>query len=385
MVHRIAFVITFALIVALTACQDASELPTLAPTLEPLSDRPTKTPLPPTATLTPAAPTATLTPSATPVVLTPQPTALDGPGVNITSPTDESEILLGSEIVVSGLVQSGLEHDFLITLSSATGHVLAEARPVVNELNSWQATLKIPHSISGRAEFNARLIGADGLIVASDVLPVMLEVDPDGTDRYLILERPDQAEEAVAGYNIFFDGLAQQPVDSLVTISLWNEACQNRVARQSFRLRGSGYWQGFVIVPVEASGRLCAMAHFGEPGNESWREAQVEIDILPPGDEQAMSIMVGNPPPESKLVPGQSLLLYGTAYNATGREILVSILLENGRLLTEGVTEADIYGYWEMELFIPASATGPAQIEASFGERSSDEFAQSTVSVLLGE
>jgi hypothetical protein len=45
----------------------------------------------------------------------------------------------------------------------------------------------------------------------------------------------------------------------------------------------------------------------------------------------------------------------------------------------------DIYGYWELELFIPPDAAGPAQIEASIGEPGSDEFAQSIVSVQIGD
>jgi len=293
--------------------------------------------------------------------------------------------MLGSEMVVSGLVQIGAEQEFSLALSTASGHILAQAEPTVSELNSWQATLTIPEMVSGQAEILALLVDKDGTIATSDSLPVMLKVDPIASDRYLILNRPHQAEETVAGYNVFFDGIAQQPTDSLVTISLWNQACQERIAVQSFRLRGSGYWQGFVIVPAGVSGQLCAVAHFGEPGSDSWREAQIQIEVLPPDDELAMKVMVGNPPPESRLAPGESLLLYGTAYNAPEREILVSILLENGRLLTEGVAVADIYGYWELELFIPSDAAGPAQIEASVGERGSDEFADSRVSVQIGD
>jgi hypothetical protein len=293
--------------------------------------------------------------------------------------------MLGSEVVASGLVQLGEGQELLLALSSASGHVLAQIEPTLSELNSWQATLTLPASVSGQAEIQALLIDENGAVIASDIVPIMLTAAPGGSDRYLILNRPLQAEEAVAGYNLFFDGFAEQPTDNLITISLWTEACQSRVAVQSFRLRGSGYWQGFVIVPAGLSGQLCAVAHFGEPGSDSWREAQVQVNVLPPDDGQAMKVMVGNPPPGSRLAPGQSLLLYGTAYNAPEREIVISILLENGRLLTEGVTVPDIYGYWELELFIPPDAAGPAQIEASIGEPGSDEFAQSIVSVQIGD
>lgn len=384
MVERLVKGVVLLFAVAIVACQQSEELPTLAPTMAPVtlvvSQRTTPAPV----TSTPAEPTVTFTPSATPVVLTPRPTSLAGPGVNITSPVEGSQIELGSEIIVSGLVQIGADQTFSVTLITATGRRLAQALPQVNDFNSWQATLAVPHSVSGAAEIRANLFEKDGAVATGDVLPVMLQVDPENAGNYLILDRPLQAEEAVAGYNIFFDGLAQRPIDNLVTISLWNETCQNRVARQSFRLRGSGYWQGFVVVPAGASGQLCAVAHFGDPGEETWREAQVLIDVLDPNDERAVNVVIGNPPPESVLTPGKTLLLYGTAYNAPDRQVLISILLENGRLLTEGVAAADIFGYWELALFIPADAAGPAQIEASLGERGSDEYVQSKIMVQIG-
>jgi hypothetical protein len=385
MIKRIARVMVLALIVVLVTCQDSPSLPTLAPTVAPVSEPPTPSDTQVPATNTPAIPTITPIPSATPVVLTPQPTPLAGPGLNITSPAAGSELLLGQEVVVGGFVQMEPDQEFSLALVSATGHVIAQSEPEFSEFNSWQAALTVPHSVSGQAEVQARLTDQFGATVVSDAMPVMLRVDPENVDRYLILDRPEQGEEAVAGFNVFFDGLAQRPVDSVVTISLWNDGCQNRVARQSFRLSGSGYWQGFVIVPINVVGRVCAVADFGEPDSETWREAQVQIDVLPSDDEQALGVLVGNPPAGKELTPGTSLLLYGTAYNAPDREVLISILLENGRLLNEGVTVADIYGYWELELFIPADAAGPAQIEASVGEQGSDRFVQSTVPVYIGK
>jgi hypothetical protein len=383
MVERIVNGAMLLLIVFVVACQDAQELPTLAPTMVAVQ-LPTSAPSVDLATDTPAPPTVTLTPSVTPVVLTPQPTPLVGPGVNITSPSIDSEILLGEEVVTSGLVQLGPDHEFSLFLESASGHVLDQAQPEISDFGSWQATITVPHSISGRAEIRARLATDAGQIVAEDSVPVMLQVDQESVDRYLVLYRPQESEQPVAGYNVFFDGLAQRPVDNLVTISLWTDDCQNRVARQSFRLRGSGYWQGFVIVPFETEGLICAVAHFGEPDNETYREAQIELDVRPASDEHALGVLVGNPPPEKDLRAGSSLLLYGTAYNAPGREVLVSILLENGRLLTEGIAAVNTYGYWELELFIPASAAGPAQIEASVGKHGDDNFAQSIIPIHIG-
>ena len=62
---------------------------------------------------------------------------------------------------------------------------------------------------------------------------------------------------------------------------------------------------------------------------------------------------------------------------------MVSILLENGRVLTEGVATADPYGYWEIELFIPLDASGPAQINVTIGTPSEDNYAQNQTLVTI--
>jgi hypothetical protein len=361
---------------ALVSCSDAGPAPTLAPTAAvpaQLTATEASQTLP-----TPLAPTPTLTaePSPTPLLPTSEPSPMSGTDVNITSPSAGIDLLQGSEVSASGLARLDPTDTFSVTLTSATGYVLAQSAPSVEEFNTWQTTLTVPHSVSGPAELRASVLAADGDLLAEDVLPVNLLLDPDSSDRYLDLFRPLVGDSAAAGFNLVFDGRAQQPANSTVTIMLWSDSCRVEVARQSFLLSGSGYWQGFLIVPADVSGPACAVARFGLPGEESWREAQVTLEVTGLSEETALGVLVGNPPPGSALLPGKSQLLYGTAYNAPEAAVTVTILLENGRILTEGVATADIFGYWELELFIPADAEGPAFIRAAVGDEAEDNYAR---------
>jgi hypothetical protein len=371
------------LLLWLTACSQGDQLPTRLPTAAAPEQLPaTSQSLP--ATSTPAKPTLTPAPSPTPVVPTIEPTSVAGPGVNITSPNDDSQLMQGQEMTVGGFVQLGPLDSLSVMLVTPNHQLISEAEVQINEFNSWQANLNVPHNVSGSAEVLAFVSDEAGSVLASDLKPVQLLVNREGNDRYLELFRPVSGQKAVAGYNLFFDGITELPADNLITISIWNESCQVEVAKQSFRLRGSGYWQGFIVVPRTVTGPVCAVAHFGSPGEDSWRETQVLLDVLPPDDPAALDVHIGNPPPDSLLIPGNPLLLYGTAYNAPDQIVMVSILLENGRLLTEGVAQVNDYGYWELELYIPEDIDGLAQIEATVGQPDSDEFARHETTVNIG-
>lgn len=371
------------IIIFLVGCVQSGELPTLVPTAvapEPIGTATLMIPsptIPPTITPSP-------TPSLTPVVALFQPTPMFGTGVNITAPDPNAEYLLGTEFSISGLVQFSPGDTFSVTLVSASGFTLAEAAIEVNDFNGWQGTLSSPTNIGGQALVQAVVLNEAGEVVAQDSVPISLRVDPGANDRYLELYRPTDDALAVAGQNLFFDGRAQLPVENQVTIAIRVDTCQKEVARQSYRLRGSGYWQGFVIIPSDLTGPACAVASFGAPGSADWREIQIPIEVLGPDDKGAANILIGNPPPASVLTPGKSLLLYGTAFGAPESEIVVSVLLENGRLLTEAVTGIDYFGYWEVELYIPADAEGAARIEASFGEEGSDDYILTALPIEIG-
>jgi hypothetical protein len=264
-----------------------------------------------------------------------------------------------------------------ITLVSATGHRLAEAEAAMGDFNSWQVNLDVPQSVSGPAQLQATIWDEEGTLIALDVHAVNLVLDTNTTDSYMALFRPVTGQQAVAGFNLFFDGRAQLPANNAIHISIWDENCQNQLARQTFTLRGSSYWHGFLIIPRNITGPICAVADFGEPGEEEWREAQVLIDVLPASDENAKGVIIGRPAPGDTLVAGQSVFIRGTAYNAPDNEVVVSIVLENGRILTEGIATTDLFGYWEITLFLPVDASGPAMINVSIGIAGEDDYAQS--------
>ncbi|MCI0398814.1 MAG: hypothetical protein L0332_07105 [Chloroflexi bacterium] len=373
----------------LVGCGQPAILPTRIPTAALPTPLPTDTPtLPPTRDLDQPVDTSSTMPTV--VLPTRRPTATPEPlpaAINITSPGEGIEFLLGSQVIIGGLVQMAPTNVLSVTLISATGHRLAGSPAEVGEFNSWQATLNVPQSVNGTAQVQAALYDAQGVLLALDVLGVKLALDTASTDRYMALFRPLNGENAAAGYNLFFDGRVQAPVGNQVTVSLWSQGCQTQVARETYTLSGSGYWWGLLLVPRDASGPACAVAHFGTQGEETWREAQVVVNILPAADDNAQAVQVGSPRPGSTIVAGQELLLYGTAYNAANREVFVSILLENGRILAEGIATVNIYGYWELTLFIVPDAEGPAQINVFIGNVADENYAQNQtlVTIVAGE
>ncbi|MFZ0548115.1 MAG: hypothetical protein WAM60_21900, partial [Candidatus Promineifilaceae bacterium] len=360
------------------------DVPTRLPTAVLLNSDATSTSvLPPTRTPNP---TPTPLPTATKVFATRTPTPVflpNGPAVNITIPSVNSELVMGTEVSIGGLGQLLPSDTLSVTLVSATGHRLAEVTAEMTDINSWEVELTVPQLVSGPAQIQAAVFDENHQLVALDVHAVHLALDTDTTDKYMALFRPTTGEQAVAGYNLFFDGRAQEPTGNYITISLWDQNCQNRIAVQGFRLNSSTYWQGFLVVPRDATGPVCAVADFGERGDPDWREAQVLLEIIPPTDENAKGVMVGNPPPNATLTAGKSILLYGTAYNAPNSEVVVSVTLENGRILTEVVATVDIFGYWETSLFVPDDAEGPAMINVSIGTPSEDNYAQNQTVVTI--
>jgi len=168
-----------------------------------------------------------------------------------------------------------------------------------------------------------------------------------------------------------------------VTISVWAENCRTQVARQSFVLNGSGYWQGFVIIPQNVSGPGCAIASFGSPGEESWREVQIPVDIAAMDDPNAKGVRIGNPPPNSRVTAGEQLLLYGTALNLSEASVQLTILLENGRIITQNLVSTDYWGYWEYLVTFPLDVDGPAAITVSAGEPGGANYAEDQILISI--
>jgi hypothetical protein len=379
---RVGIWITFCLIIGLTACDEPAELPTPLPVaIIPTTPAPTETFLPPTLDLTATAEApATVTVVAT-LAATPAPTSTPTPiqpAINITSPGENTDLVMGSDIIAHGLVQLEANQTVWLSLISYRGQQLSEAPGAVGE-TGWESGINIPQNVSGAAFLQASIRDINGEIVTQNEIPVHLSLDAATTDRYLSLFRPQPGDPAMAGFNLFFDGRAQLPVNNVVTISVWADSCRTQVARQSFVLNGSGYWQGFVIIPQNVSGPGCAIAHFGSPGEESWREVQIPVDIAAIDDPSSKGVRIGNPPPNSRATAGQQLLLYGTALNVSDASVQLTILLENGRIITQNLIPTDDWGYWEYLVTFPLDVDGPAAITVSAGESGEADYAEDQI------
>lgn len=284
--------------------------------------------------------------------------------------------IMGQDVVLRGRVSLPPGQVVMVSLVTLNGRLLASSPAQVNELN-WEGRLAVPNQVSGLAYLYA-IIRPDPLsdeIVAIDRETVRLVLDVDNADRYLALYRPVGGETAVSSYNFFFDGVVYRPTGSLITISIWMDDCQTEVAKQSFVLKGSGYWQGFLLLPWDVEGEGCAVAHFGEPFTADWREAIAPISVLLPTNEAANGVTIGNPPPGRTYTPGQLVYLYGTAYTADGVARLRGEL-ENGRLAADNSIDVDERGYWEYSFRLPAEAEGQVAVTVSIGEPGDERYAE---------
>lgn len=374
----------------LTGCIVPKEaLPTLAPIA--VLPSPTSTSLPATLDIStrspqsgaadPAAPAATTQPQPT-IKPTVTPTPVN-PLINVSDPNPNQLLFLGSETTVRGLVQRDPDQTIQVSLVSSNGRLLTEVAAEPNDFG-WQTTFVLPPYVSGSATVRATLLSPDGTPLSSYDVPVWLSLNKDTADRYLELFRPTIDEKAVGGFNIFFDGEILFAVNRTISLSIWADNCQTRVARQNFVLGASSrpiYWQGFVVVPEDLVGPACAVASTGEPGTENWREASVPISVLAETELEARGVTIGNPRPDSETTAGQELVLYGTALNVSEGPVSVSILMENGRVVSQTDFTTDYWGYWETTITLPIDVEGLAEITVAAGE--GDTYNESTTRILV--
>ncbi len=344
---------------------------------------PTATSLPPTRDLSQPqlTPLPTEPPPTRPPTATPTPVDV---WVRIAVPEEGASVVMGSDVIVRGLVQREPEQTVWLSLFSATGRLLAETEARTGE-SSWEAGFTVPQSVSGSALLEATVRNAAGEPIASHQTRVELALDAATSDRFLVLTQPVVDETAVAGFNILFDGRVLLPANNTITIEIWAN-CEERVAQQSFIMGRSSVsfpWQGFVVVPEELAGPACAVARAGEPGAENWREAQRFITILPQDDPEARGVRLGSPTENVNIAAGESLLLYGTALNVREGPVAVSVVLDNGRTIAQASTTSDYWGYWEVTVNLPTDLAGSAQVTITAGEPDADNYAETTTLITI--
>ena len=357
-------------VLAAAACRSTAALPTALPTaavpvavntstaeatsLPPTRDiASTPTPQPPT-------PTATMRPTrtATPVV---------APILSLTTPAGGERVAIGQSLEVSGFVHSTPGATVKVGLTSATGYSLVTADAAIDD-STWRARLDVPPFVSGAGELQVALVAEDGTVLARDSAPVSLSVSAEPEESFMLLTRPSMGDMVAAGHYLFFDGRLQRAGGGRVTIALLMEGCQEEVAAYTFTLRGSSYWQAYVIPPRDVSGPGCAVAAVGAPGEEGWRAAQVPVDVLARSDPQAVGVMIANPAPGRRLTGGETITVNGVAYNAPGGDVHVAVMLANGRIIAESTVEAGASGFWELEVTLPVDVEGDASVTATVGD-----------------
>lgn len=357
--------------VVLPTAVSAAQLPTDAP--------PTSTPLPATIDLT----AVYLADNPTAIATTPAPTLTPTPvdaALNVLDPNPNELVITGQTYIVNGLLEKEADQSVWVSLVSSNGRLLAELQANINELG-WRADMPIPKFITGAAEIVAVLRDADGQLVSTYRQPIILEPDRANDEQYITMENPVVNDIGVSGFNIFFDGDVKRPTNSIISLTIWgDENCQTRLARQSFELGSSVnefYWRGFAIPSHTYAGPACAVASFGEPGAENWREAQMPITIYAPDDENAAGIRIGNPREGAEYFAGEEVFIYGTAFNISQREIFLSVLLENGRIIEQSPITTDFWGYFQTIIILPLDVEGRAQIVIETGD--DDIFADDIV------
>lgn len=341
----------------------------------PVVTKPLDTPLP-----TKVFPTETPLPTDTPVI----PPTIAGVGaaaINITSPSENSVLPTGTTVQVSGLGQVSPDQTLVVQLISISGYRLSST--VADSVNGlFQVNLTIPITLTGAAQIQAQAQTMSGEIVAVDVLPVTITPNAAANPRYLELYRPSQQMKVVGGYYLFFDGFAAQPTGT-IQIALFVDNCQTEAAATSFRVSSSSYWQGYLYVPNDISGPGCAIARFGAPGADNWREAQIPINLQRPNEEGAFAVYLFSPTHQSELVGGTNATFWGTAYNASDDLVVITVLREDGVNLAQGSARVDTFGYWETTVNIPLTYTGAAQIVVAIGNPEENNVAQSVIQVTI--
>lgn len=300
---------------------------------------------------------AAVTPTLAPIVsVTPLPA---GEPLTITAPNPGQSIATGSSFTVSGQVQTGNPQAVKVQLLAA-GRILAESNITLGSSeSSWQTLLTVPERLAGPATLQVSLENGPSL-----TLPILLNHPGEPIQ----LSYPLTNTLAVAGYTLFFSGRVQNPTDNTVTIALLTDNCQTITAQQSFTVGGGGNWYGYIVLPETTLGPACAMAYFGPFDQPGWKAAQVPLSILAKNDPAAVGVHIGLPA-GYEIAPGQSLTLFGTAYNVPDGRLTIQIGI-GSQIIAEGTAIVDRFGYWEVALTIPAGTTAPTEalITANYGD-----------------
>lgn len=327
---------------------------TTAPIVSP-SDEPTATNNP---TVTPS-PIATIEPEAT-ATTEPEPTHTPEPVIvplTVIQPVRGSEVTAETDLTVSGQVDPAAAASVNLSLQAGTATLVTGTASVDTNTGAWLTTLAVPPSVTGIARLVAST-GSENVLVDITLLP-----GTDSEGAILRLERPAAGATLVAGYAAFFEGTALDVISDTLTIAILADNCGTVAAAQSFTISG-GEWRGFIILPPDLSGPACAVVATGAPNTPDWRQTQIPIVLLAAAETGAGRIELGNPT-FAEYTAGTTTTLFGVAVNAPESGMQLSATLGGIAILPLTTVGVDNFGYWELDLALPAGQTGNLTVTAS--------------------
>ena len=331
------------------------------------------------ATFTPAPPEPTFTPTATRDASLP--TETPTPDMRITAEVNlttglRDPFVMGETIQISGRAQLRSDQRMEAALVSLDGRVLAAELVEVGQFNTWEANLTVPNQLSGQARVLVGIANPDGQMAALEELLVTILPRTEGETRYLLLDQPDEAATASAGYYFYFSGRAERPARNVVVIEIRTDECSTQASKHTLVLNGSGAWEGFVQVPVNVTAEeVCAVAYFGEEGSAERREFQWLVPVRPYVDK-APAVAISAPAADSEIQAGVTLSIYGTAAHAPNDEVRVTMTYADGSVAATETATVDPFGYWETSILVPVSGSGELQLQAAVGADGADEAVQ---------
>ncbi len=170
------------------------------------------------------------------------------------------------------------------------------------------------------------------------------------------------------------------PPDNLaLTIAVRNDDCRTDGSTTTFTMAGSGAWEGFLTIPQDITGPVCALAIVGANSSQQ-RVAQVPLEVLDKADVNARALQIIEPALKATLPGNGALLVRGLVFADPNAEIAVLLRLPDGRAAAEAVTLANYFGYWETELAL-AGVSGSAEIVVQTGLAEDESLIETTLPI----
>jgi hypothetical protein len=321
-------------------------------------------------------PTALPQPIETAVLPTPTPIVYT---LNVSTPLPGSDVVVGQDVVFSGVLEPAPVESVDVRVKIGSRVVMSGFAQVNPADGSWSLTQTIPPNIVGPAE----LVVAQPDLGLETAVAINLTPPQRSTDTYITLERPSQGAALAAGHPVFLEGQLNNAIDNTIHMGVLVDDCTTFVSSISFELSG-GHWNGFLILPGDIQGDGCVVAYTGTFGEGDWREARLPVTIVDPDVEPFYHVEIGNVD-NVAVNAGETAVWYGSAVKPPNNEVHVILLTDVAgqatQVLYDEKVPTDMFGYWEVQIPLPETFTGPALLTVTSG--SNDSYAEARLSITI--